>query len=86
MQRIGRVLHISSSKNAVIKAEKLPRIGDKVVNEKMDPVGMVFDIFGPISSPYVSVKTNAGDPDRLVDCVLYTVPSSKLGKKRRKRR
>ena len=86
MQRIGRVLHISSSKNAVLKAEKLPRIGDKVVDEKMEPVGTVFDIFGPVSSPYISVKTNAGDLDRLVDRVLYTVPSSKPRKKRRKRR
>jgi len=80
------VLHISSSKNAVIKAEKPPRIGDNVVDEKREPVGVVFDIFGPISSPYVSVRTNRGDPDRLVDCVLYAVPSSKIGKRRRKRR
>ncbi len=86
LQRIGCVLHISSSKNAVIKAEKPPRIGDKVVNEKMEPVGMVFDIFGPVSSPYVSVKTHTEDPDCLVDCVLYAVPSSKSGKRRRKRR
>lgn len=86
MQRIGLVLHISSSRNAILKAEKLPRIGDKVVDEKMKPVGTVFDVFGPVSSPYVSVKANVEDPDRLVDCVLYAVPSSKPGKKRRKRR
>ncbi|MFQ5758361.1 MAG: H/ACA ribonucleoprotein complex subunit GAR1 [Candidatus Bathyarchaeia archaeon] len=86
MQRIGRVLHISSSRNVVLKAKKLPRIGDKVVDEQMKPVGTVFDVFGPVSSPYVSVKANMGDPDRLVDCVLYAVPSPKPGKRRRNRR
>jgi rRNA processing protein Gar1 len=86
LQRIGRVLHISSSKKAVLKAEKLPRINDKIVDEKMAPVGRVFDIFGPVSSPYVSVKATVKDPDRLVNCVLYTIPSPKPGKKRRKRR
>jgi len=85
LQKIGRILHISSSKKAVLKAEKLPRIGDNVVDEKMEPLGTVFDIFGPVSSPYISVKTDMGDPDRLLDRVLYAVPS-KLGKKRRKRR
>jgi len=85
LQRIGYVLHISSSGNAILKAEKLPRIGDKVVDEKMKPMGTVFDIFGPVSSPYVSVKANIEDPDRLIDCVLYSFPSSKPGKRRRKR-
>jgi rRNA processing protein Gar1 len=86
LQRIGRVLHISSSKNAVLKAEKTPRIGDKVVDEKMKPVGTVFDVFGPVASPYVSVKANVKDPNLLVDCVLYAVPAPKPEKRRRKRR
>ncbi len=86
LQRIGRVLHISSSGNAILKAEKLPRIGDKVVDEEMEPVGEVFDIFGPVASPYVSVRTRREDPDRLVDSVLYSVRSSKFGKKGRKGR
>lgn len=86
MQRIGRVLHISSSRNAVLKAEKIPRIGDEVVDEEMKPVGTVFDVFGPVSSPYVSVRTSLKDPDRLVNCILYAIPSSKPVKRRRKRR
>jgi len=86
LQRIGRVLHISSSGNAILKVETPPRIGDKVVDEKMKSVGRVFDVFGPVSSPYVSVRTNLQDPDRLVDCFLYAVPTLKLGKRRRKRR
>ena len=86
LQRIGRVLHISSGGNAILKVETPPRIGDKVVDKKMKSVGRIFDVFGPVSSPYVSVETNLQDPDRLVDCFLYAVPSLKLGKRRRKRR
>jgi rRNA processing protein Gar1 len=86
LQRIGCVLHISSSGSAILKAKKLPRIGDKVVDEKMKPVGTVSDIFGSVSSPYVSVKANMEDPNRLVDCTLYAIPSSKPRKRRRKRR
>lgn len=86
LQRIGCVLHISSSGSAILKAEKLPRIGDKVVDEKMKPVGTVFDIFGSVSSPYVSVRAKMEDPNCLVDSVLYAIPSSKSRKRRRKRR
>jgi rRNA processing protein Gar1 len=57
-----------------------------VVDEKMKPVGTVSDIFGSVSSPYISVKANMEDPNRLVDCTLYAIPSSKPRKRRRKRR
>jgi len=40
----------------ILKAENIPRIGDEVINEKLKPIGTVFDIFGPTSSPYVAVK------------------------------
>jgi RNA-binding protein len=86
LQRIGCVLHISSSGNAILKVAKPPRIGDKVVDERMQSVGTVFDVFGPVASPYVSVRPNVQDPDRLVDCSLYAVRSRKPRKRRRKRR
>ncbi len=74
MQRIGRVLHISSDRNIILKAEKLPRIGARVIDEKLKPVGKVFDIFGPVSSPYVKVKTKVKETERLVGRVLYAAP------------
>ncbi|UCE16075.1 MAG: H/ACA RNA-protein complex protein Gar1 [Candidatus Bathyarchaeota archaeon] len=84
MQRIGHVLHISSSKNLILKAENLPRIGDKVVNKQLKPVGTIFDVFGPTSSPYVAVKPNVGEPHHLVNHVLYAIPSSKKKRRRKK--
>lgn len=77
MQRIGRVIHITASKNAVVKAETLPKIGDRVINEKHNLVGKVFDIFGPTSSPYVEVRPKVEDPYELVNHTLYVLPSRK---------
>lgn len=82
LQRIGRVIHITASKNAVVKAETLPKIGDRVIDEKHNLVGKVFDIFGPTSSPYVEVRPKVKDPYELVDHSLYALPSgNKRGKK-----
>ena len=83
--RIGYVLHVSNTKNMILKAENIPRIGDEVTNEKLKPVGTVFDVFGPISSPYVAVKPNIQSPEKLVNQVLYVAPSQD-GRKKRNRR
>ena len=79
-------LHVSSSWNIILKAENVPRIGDKVINENLKPVGMVFDVFGPTSSPYVAVKPNVKDSQHLVNQVLYVVPSKPGRKERKKKR
>jgi RNA-binding protein len=86
LQRIGYVLHVSSSRNIILKAENIPRIGDKVTDENLKPVGKVFDVFGPTSSTYVAVKPNIQDPQRLVNHVLYVVPSKPGRKERKKKR
>jgi len=85
LQRIGQVLHVSSSCNMILKAENVPRIGNKVLDENLKPVGTVFDVFTPTSSPYVAVKPSIHNPQHLAKRVLYAVPS-KLGSKKRKKR
>ena len=49
-------------------------MGARVIDEKLKPVGKVFDIFGPVSSPYVKVKTKVKETERLVGRVLYAAP------------
>ncbi|MCJ7613973.1 Gar1/Naf1 family protein [Candidatus Bathyarchaeota archaeon] len=85
MNRIGHVLHVSNTKNMILKAENIPRIGDQVANEKLNPVGTVFDVFGPTSSPYVAVKPHIQNPEQLINHILYVVPSKDRGKMRKKR-
>ncbi|UCG45007.1 MAG: H/ACA RNA-protein complex protein Gar1 [Candidatus Bathyarchaeota archaeon] len=86
MQRIGRVLHISPNSNIILKAENLPRIRDEVVDEKHTPIGTVFDIFGSISSPYISVRSEMKAPETLINRVLYAIPSRKSKRVKRRRR
>jgi len=85
LHRIGYVLHVSNTKNMILKAENIPRIGDQVANEKLKPVGTVFDVFGPTSSPYVAVKPHIQTPEQLVNHILYAIPSKSGRRQRRKR-
>ncbi|MEM2336741.1 MAG: Gar1/Naf1 family protein [Candidatus Bathyarchaeia archaeon] len=80
--RLGRVLHISPNKNVIVKVENTPKIGETVVDENLRHVGDVFDIFGPVSSPYVAVKPKIAKPEVLVNKMLYVLPSKK-GKERK---
>ncbi len=74
MQRLGRVFRISPSRNIIIKVETVPKIGERVVDENLKPVGKVFDVFGPVSSPYVAVKPTIQKPEKLTNRVLYVLP------------
>jgi RNA-binding protein len=85
LERIGCVLHVSSTKNMILKAENLPHVGDKVVDETLKQVGTVFDVFGPVSSPYVAVRPSVEEPNLFVDHVLYAVPSFELRREKRRR-
>jgi len=84
LQRLGRVLHVSSSRNLILKAENTPRIGDRVVNQDLKPVGTVFDVFGPVSSPYVAVKPEVEESSNIMGDTLYSVPSPQSKRKKRR--
>ena len=86
MERIGKVLHITSDKNIILKAENRAQIGDIVVDENLKPVGKIFDIFGPVSSPYVSVKADTENLHSSINRILYVIPSKNPRKGRGKRR
>ncbi|MEM3641026.1 MAG: Gar1/Naf1 family protein [Candidatus Bathyarchaeia archaeon] len=81
MIRLGLVLHVSSSRNFIVKIENTPKIGETVVDENLRPVGEVFDVFGPVSAPYAAVKQKISKPETLVNKTVYLFPSKKrLGK------
>jgi RNA-binding protein len=86
LQRIGSVLHVSSTKSMILKAENIPRIGDKAVDEKLHDVGKVSDFFGPVSSPYIAVKPSVEEPSVFIGHVLYAVPSGELRREKRRKR
>jgi len=84
LKEVGRVLHISPSRKAVVKAKRVPRIGEAVVDEEKRRVGMVSDVFGPTVFPYVEVEVKSEDPQKLVDRVLYVSSSKRKVRSRRK--
>ncbi|MFP3985757.1 MAG: Gar1/Naf1 family protein [Candidatus Bathyarchaeia archaeon] len=83
MKRLGRVLHVSSNHSLILKAENLPQIGDRVVDATLEPVGKVSDVFGPVPSPYVAVKSASSKPQQLVENTLYTIPPT-VGRKEKR--
>ena len=74
VKRLGKILHFSKSRNLILRLEKnsLPRIRSRVFDSKLRHVGFVFDVFGPVSKPYVSVKSSLSNPSDLVGRVVYT--------------
>ena len=73
---------MTPSRSIVLKIERVPRIGETVVDEELRPVGKVFDIMGPVSSPYVAVKPTIQEPEKLVNKILYVDPSRGERRKR----
>ncbi|MCK4440118.1 hypothetical protein KAU85_03950 [Candidatus Bathyarchaeota archaeon] len=81
MQRLGRVLHVSQSRNAIIKTENIPKISQTVVDENLKPIGKILDIFGPVSSPYASVRLKIREIEKLADKMVYILPSKRKKEK-----
>jgi RNA-binding protein len=77
LQRLGRVVNVTPSQSMVIKTEKPPRIGSSVVDETLQTVGKVFDVIGPVTSPYAVVKPTLKEPRRLINKQLYLLPPKK---------
>jgi len=67
-------LHVSPSRNIIVKVENIPKIGETVVDENLKPIGKISDIFGPVSSPYVAVKPTIREPKKLTNKILYVSP------------
>ena len=86
MQRLGKMLHVTPSQNIVVKADKTPKIGSAVVDEKLKAVGKIFDVIGPVPSPYVIVKPVIKEPENLTSTQLYSLLSKKERSKRNERR
>ena len=75
LQKLGRVRALTPSNNIIIKTEKAPRIGSDVVDENLNVIGKVFDIVGPVSSPYAVVKPTVREPVKLVNRPVYLLLS-----------
>jgi len=84
LQRLGFILHMSPSRNIIVKLEKTPKIGENVVDEDLKAVGTVFDIFGPVSSPYAAIRPTVRQAESLANKRLYVVPLKRREEKKKR--
>lgn len=61
----------------ILKSKTNVKIGEAVRDNKGKRVGTVFDVFGPVSDPYISIKTRTSNPERLVGTALYVGASKR---------
>jgi len=74
LRKLGKVLHISPHKMLIVRSTFAPEIGSTIVTKDMKDVGEVFDVFGPVSNPYVSVKPKSDvNLETLIGETLYVM-------------
>jgi len=63
VRRVGEVVR-TAQRLAVVRVptdtEEPPSVGSRVVDETLDDVGQVVDVFGPVERPYVAVTPDDG--------------------------
>jgi len=65
-KRLGTVIHVSKSTgNLILRAEEDAGVGDAVFDKHGKRVGSVYDFFGPVATPFASIKTRLEDPSKL---------------------
>ncbi|WP_248515922.1 H/ACA ribonucleoprotein complex subunit GAR1 [Salinarchaeum laminariae] len=55
MERLGTTNRIAQGL-AVVRVDDLPDIGTEVVDDQLEPVGTVVDVFGPVTAPFATVS------------------------------
>lgn len=73
MRRAGTVVGVTQGV-AVVRStdEEFPDVGVELVDERLDAVGSVVDVFGPVTQPYLAVSPPLNRAvTRLVGDVVY---------------
>ena len=76
------MLHVTPSQNVIVKTDKTPKIGSVAVDERLKTVGKIFDVIGPVPTPYAVVKPAVKEPEKLADKRLYLLLSKKQRSKK----
>lgn len=83
-------MHLSKgNNNLIISLTEETRIGERVIDKEDKIIGRIFDIFGPVTAPYASIKLNNGVELEKVDgkpVFLSITPSKKRQRSKRRRK
>src|SRR5207245_10926720 len=57
LRRLGKVLHLSKSGNLIVRLETSnpPQVGTEVFDPKLEKIGTVNNVMGPVAAAYLSV-------------------------------
>ncbi|MDY6864373.1 MAG: Gar1/Naf1 family protein [Halobacteriota archaeon] len=74
MKKLGRVVHITGQGKILLRGKlqedyrgdpiRAVSIGSTVVTKRMEEIGSVYDLFGPVKQPYISIKPITGLSER----------------------
>ena len=71
---LGKVVRVTREGRLIVKARAVPKLGADVYDSAANLVGLVYDVIGPVSSPYVVVKVTSPrirKPHYLLNRLLY---------------
>ena len=81
---MGKGLH-ATIRGLVVRVDRAPKIGQAAFDSKGKRVGNIFDIFGPVKSPYVVIKPASGlskvDLEKLVGLDIFMGETYGKGRK-----
>jgi len=91
LRKLGKVWNVSKSGFIVVQADSknIPKLGLDVVNRKMNKVGYIYDIIGPVKTPFILVKPYEGVLEKSIPDELFVVKAygrgGEGGRKKRSR-
>ncbi|USG99914.1 Gar1/Naf1 family protein [Thermococcus argininiproducens] len=71
MRRLGKVSHYAKQGFLILRSTFIPVLNDPVVDKNLQLIGVVKDVFGPVTAPYVAIKPRVKDPERYIGEILY---------------
>ena len=78
MNRLGEVLHLSTNKNLILRTNSKVKTKIPVFNEELHQIGIIYDVFGPVNKPYVSIKPTINNSKQYKGHFLYTMNSEEI--------
>jgi len=83
LKDLGKYIHTTPQGLAILKLKIVPSIGEGVIDEKGRQIGQIADVFGPVASPYGSVKlfTGTSQPQIPTGTELYLAEAKRNPKR-----
>ena len=72
IKKLGKVVRVFKDNKVLVKTTIVPKINMNVLNEKLETIGRVRDVIGPVASPYALIETFPTiRRDKLLDSIVY---------------